>query len=82
MIVKAVNVRPSLVTMEIAVDGVGDGPRTVKLETLISDDLEARNTFENPTRVATEYSQFDVEGVPFTYDFPASSVNIFRIPIK
>lgn len=82
VIVKAVNVRPSPVTMEIAMDGVGDGPRTVKLETLISDDLEARNTFENPTRVATEYSQFDVEGVPFTYDFPASSVNIFRIPIK
>lgn len=81
VIIKAVNVRPTPYTMEIAVQGAGEGARTVRLETLTSDDLEARNSFEEPTRVATQYSSFEVPGVPFTYEFPASSVNIFRVPI-
>lgn len=81
VIVKAVNVRPTPIKMEIAVEGAGDGARTVKLETLTADSLDDRNSFEEPTKVATKYSSFEVDGVPFVYDFPASSVNIFRIPI-
>ena len=81
VIIKAVNVRPTPVRMTVEVEGAGSGARTVKLETLTADSLEATNTFESPEAVATKFSSFDVEGVPFEYDFPAHSVNIFRIPI-
>ncbi len=81
VIVKAVNVRPTPISLEIAVEGAGKGARTVKLETLTAETLEDRNTFEEPTKVATKFSSFDVEDVPFTFDFAPSSVNIFRIPI-
>ncbi len=81
VIIKAVNVRPSPVTMTINVEGAGKGARTVKLETLTADSIEDTNTFEEPERVATKYSSFEVGGVPFEYDFAPRSVNIFRIPI-
>ena len=81
VIIKAVNVRPTPVTMEIKVEGAGAGARTVKLETLTADSIDATNTFEEPEAVATKFHSFEVEGVPFTYDFPARSVNIFRIPV-
>lgn len=82
VIVKAVNVRPTPVKMEINVDGVSEGAKTVKLETLTANSLEDTNTFEEPEKVATEYSEFSVDSVPFTYEFPAYSVNLFRIPLK
>lgn len=81
VIVKAVNVRPTPVKMNIEVEGAGVGARTVKLETLTADSLESTNTFESPMAVATKFSSFDIEGVPFEYDFPARSVNVFRIPV-
>ena len=82
VIVKAVNVRPTPVTMEIDVAGIGDSARTVKLETLIAESLTDTNTFEEPEKVATKFSEFKVDGVPFKYDFAPLSVNIFRIPKK
>ncbi len=82
IIIKAVNVRPTPIKLEIAVEGAGEGARTVKLETLTADSLDDTNTFEEPEKVATKFSEFDIDGVPFTYEFPASSVNLFRVPIK
>lgn len=81
VIIKAVNVRPTPVTMKVEVEGAGDGARTVKLETLTADSVDDTNTFEEPEKVATKYGSFDVDGVPFTYEFPPRSVNIFRVPI-
>ena len=81
VIIKAVNVRETPVTMDIVVEGAGVGPRTVKLETLTASSLDDTNTFEEPERVTTKYSSFEIDGIPFVYEFPASSVNIFRIPI-
>ena len=81
VIIKAVNVRETPVTMDIVVEGAGVGPRTVKLETLTASSLDDTNTFEEPERVATKYSSFNIDGIPFVYEFPAHSVNIFRIPI-
>jgi alpha-L-arabinofuranosidase len=81
VIIKAVNVRPTPVSMEISVENAGTGPRTVKLEILTADSLDAVNSFEEPEKVSPKYSEFKVDGLPFTYDFPASSVNIFRIPV-
>ncbi|MCD7787610.1 MAG: alpha-L-arabinofuranosidase [Firmicutes bacterium] len=82
VIIKAVNVRETPVTLEIDVSGVGEEGRTVKLETLTAASLDDTNTFEEPRKVATAASEFDVPSVPFTYDFPAHSVNIFRIPVR
>ncbi len=81
VIIKAVNVRPTPVTMEIDVEGAGHGARTVKLETLTADSIDDKNSFEEPEKVATKYSSFDVADVPFEFDFAPRSVNVFRIPI-
>jgi len=67
--------------MDIVVEGAGVGPRTVKLETLTASSLDDTNTFEEPERVTTKYSSFEIDGIPFVYEFLASSVNICRIPI-
>ncbi len=82
VIIKAVNVRPTPVTMKIEVAGAGEGARTVKLETLTADSIDDTNSFEEPEKVATKYGSFEVDGVPFTYDFQPRSVNIFRVPLK
>lgn len=81
VIIKAVNVRPTPVTMNIEVEGAGHGARTVKLETLTADSIDDKNSFEEPEKVATKYGSVDVDDVPFAYDFAPRSVNIFRIPI-
>ncbi len=80
VIIKAVNVRPTPVTMKVNVNGAGSGARTVKLETLTADSIEDTNTFDEPCRVATKYSSFEVKDVPFDFDFAPRSVNVFRIP--
>ncbi len=81
VIIKAVNVRPTPVTMQIDVEGAGAGARTVKTETLTADSIDDTNSFAEPEKVATKYGSFDVGGLPFTHEFPPRSVNIFRIPI-
>lgn len=82
VIIKAVNVRPTPVMMEIEAEGAGEGARTVKLEILEAESLEATNTFEEPEKVATKFREFEISSNKFAFEFAASSVNIFRIPIK
>ncbi|MCD7776328.1 MAG: hypothetical protein LUH54_03025 [Firmicutes bacterium] len=80
VIIKAVNVRSTPITLEIDVEGVGEGGRRIGLETLTADSLEARNSFESPENVATAFDSFEVSSVPFVHEFAPHSVNILKIP--
>ncbi len=81
VIIKAVNVRPTPVTMEIEAEGAGEGKRTVKLELLEAESLEDTNTFDEPLKVATKFREFEISSNKFAFEFAPCTVNVFRIPI-
>lgn len=81
LVVTAVNVSTDARSAEIQVVGI-NAAGTAKVTTLSSADLNAENSFENPTNVAPVYSTLEVKPGTADVTLLPNSVTIYRIPVN
>jgi alpha-N-arabinofuranosidase len=81
LIVKAINYSPAARSAEIRLNGVNPSGR-VKVTTLASADLNAENSFDNPTTVSPESSSLQVTSGNISVELRPYSVTIYRIPAR
>ena len=75
-ILKAANYRAEEYTAQIALD---KGASKVRVTELVSDDLTAENSIDEPEKIAPATREFDVDGDTFEYTFPGYSVTVLEI---
>jgi alpha-N-arabinofuranosidase len=80
LIVKAINVTPNAREVEINLNG-GKPSGAAKVTTLEGSDLNAENSFDDPTRVAPKYSTLEVSSGKIPARLDPYSVTVYRIPL-
>jgi alpha-L-arabinofuranosidase len=80
LIVKAINVNGAARDAEIDVRGLSTSG-TAKVTTLANSDLQAENSFDQPKRVAPEYSNVEVKSGVIPVSLHPYSVTVYRIPV-
>jgi len=80
-IVKAVNSGGAARPVEIDFEGAQAGG-TAKVTKLASADLAAENSFENPTRLAPEYSTAEVKAGVLEVSLQPYSVTVYRVSVQ
>ena len=75
-ILKAANYREAEYTAQIALDKAAS---KVRVTELVSEDLTAENSLDEPEKIAPVTREFDVNGDTFEYTFPGYSVTVLEI---
>jgi len=81
LILKAINYSATMRPAEIRLSGINPSG-TAKVTTLASADLNAENSFDNPTAVAPESSTLDVRSGTVSVKLRPYSVTVYRIPTR
>jgi len=81
LIVKAINVTASARAADIVLTGAAQSG-TANVTTLQSADLNAENSFEQPTAVAPHPSTAEVKSGKLSVQLPPYSVNVYRIAMR
>lgn len=81
IIIKLVNVKNSILPLDISIPNIDDYNTTADVIQMASDSAATANSFNEPEKLIPEESTMEVSG-DFTYDVPAYSVTIIRIHKK
>jgi alpha-L-arabinofuranosidase len=81
IVLKAVSTasEPARATLDLRGANVGNGE--ARLIVIQAHQLDANNSFEEPTKVAPVESRTDVQGPKFTHEFPPRSMTVMRLKI-
>jgi alpha-N-arabinofuranosidase len=80
LIVKAINVTASTKSVEIALNGT-NASGTAKVTTLENADLNAENSFDQPTKVSPKHSTIEVNSGKIPAQLAPYSITVYRVPI-
>ncbi|MBN2013123.1 alpha-L-arabinofuranosidase [candidate division KSB1 bacterium] len=82
VIIKAVNVNETAIKSDINLKGSSASGKTATAIVLSSPSLDAENSLAEPTKIFPVEQSIQIKGSAFSYEFPAHSLTILRVPVK
>lgn len=82
IVLKAINVSKSMVNGQVNLSGVQRITGQAQVTTLSSEKLADNNSIDMPARIAPVAAAFPAAGDHFSYQFPANSLTVIRVPIQ
>lgn len=79
IIVKAVNVQDTPLSVQVELKDLAAGPCSAQVHEMSGAALDAENSFAEPLKVSPSSRELTIEGSGFGYEFPGHSVTVFRI---